>query len=436
MPRMIRTLHIALAGLACTVLGLAQGESDLRTPPKSPLLTLLEADLARSTARAADPSLSEEQRATANARSERMGKILAAPKNYRAQILLGEIVDKDGHKTLERTAWRADSEYVYPASTVKLCGVVAALERVNDYRRRIAPEFSENTPIAFHPLKRGGSLLADDPDNLDGGKITVAHAIREVLLVSDNDSFNRLYEFCGQDWINDSMWRAGISSARIAHRLSIQMSTAENKRTPIVELRLPSGALLVEQRSGTKDLSLNSVPEVYVGERHMQGENKVGGPMSFFYKNRIGLYDLQTLLARIVRPDLEFEGAAFDISEAQRALVIEALKTYPGDSQNPRYDRTKFPDDYAKFFLPGLTRVIPKAELELSGKVGLGYGFALDTSYVLDKRSGRGFFLVAAIYADSDGTVNDEKYDYESVALPWLADVAEIVASDVLARAK
>ena len=368
----------------------------------------------------------------------RLDKILGNPAEFRAQILLGEVVEVEGKKKLVRTGWRDDAEYFYPASTVKLCGAVAALERVNELRRGTEPGLMETTPLAFHPSRRSKEFLADDPTNLEGAKITLQHLIRRVFLVSDNDAFNRLYDFCGQNWLNRRMWRAGLDTVRISHRLSVALSKNDNKYTPIVELRYPEGPRLLGEDWGTENLDLQNFGHgVYVGKSHYADGEKIKHPMSFFLKNAMSLADLQTCLARIVRPDIVFEkGEPFDLTEAQRALLLDALSTYPGDSKNPLYDRAKFPDEYCKFFLSGLARVVPKERLKVYSKVGNAYGFVVDTSYVVDSATDRGFFLAAAVYANSDGVVNDDKYDEESVAFPWLADVAEIVARDVWKQAK
>jgi hypothetical protein len=403
-------------------------------PPKNAWQLALEADAARCEARSASVALAESDRAQAKARAERMRRFLGEARQHRAQVLVGLVTTRDGRPVLEQDGWRADADYFYPASTIKLAGAVAALERMNALRRERVPELDERVPLAFHPIRRTDRLLADDSDNLDGGKLTLEHVIREALIVSDNESYNRLYDFSGQDWLNDRMARAGLSSFKLSHRLSIQMSTADNKRTPIVELRFPTGPVLIEARTGTKDLSLERTPDVYIGREHMQGDSKVKSPMSFFYKNRATLRDLQGLMVRVARPDIALPGEPFDLTDAQRAFLLDSLKCLPGDSANPRYAREQFPDDFAKFFRPGLLRAIGAADLELYNKVGLAYGFALDNAYVVDKARGLQFFLTAVVYADADGVVNDNQYEYETAALPWLADVAEIVARELAAR--
>lgn len=367
-------------------------------------------------------------------RAARLSKVLAEASDLRAQVLIGELVERDGKPVLVQHSWRADAQYFYPASTVKLLAAVAALERMRELQRGPAPKLDADTPLAFWPPRRGGAIVAQDSDNVTDGKLTLRHLVREALVVSDNESFNRLYEFTGHDRLNKLMWDAGLESVRITHRLNVKVSILENRRTPSIELRLPEGVVRLAEENGTLELAnVDDRDGVMVGKGRMEDGDLVPGPMSFIAKSRVKLRDLQVALARVVRPDLTFDGKPFDLGEPERALLLEALSQYPGDSENPRWDRTKYPDDYVKFYLPGASRVVPKESLRIYNKVGLAYGFAIDNAYIVDQRSGRGFFLASAIYANFDGVLNDDKYDYESFALPWMSDVAELCAREFLA---
>jgi hypothetical protein len=305
---------------------------------------------------------------------------------------------------------------------------------MRELQRGPAPKLDADTPLAFWPPRRGGAIVAQDSDNVADGKLTLRHLVRESLVVSDNESFNRLYEFTGHDRLNKLMWDAGLESVRITHRLNVKVSILENRRTPSIELRLPEGVVRLAEENGTLELAnVDDRDGVMVGKGRMEDGDLVPGPMSFIAKSRVKLRDLQVALARVVRPDLTFDGKPFDLGEPERALLLEALSQYPGDSENPRWDRAKYPDDYVKFYLPGASRVVPKESLRIYNKVGLAYGFAIDNAYIVDQRSGRGFFLASAIYANFDGVLNDDKYDYESFALPWMSDVAELCAREFLA---
>lgn len=354
------------------------------------------------------------------------------PDKSRVQVLLSEVVETPGEApTLKSSAWRAGQEYFYPASAIKLCGAVAALERVNELRRTKEPELTEHTALAFNPLMPGKPLIEKDEDNREGGVITLAHLIREVGLVSDNEAFNRLYDFAGPQWLNERMWRAGLLSTRLKHRLSIDLPIARQKISPTVELRYAERTSAL----GPSFYDLKDAPEWkghFVGRSHMIGKEKVRGGMSFYSKNVMSLADLQKCLVRVARPDIALEGGEpFDLTDLQRALVMDALSQYPGDSKNPVYPREEFPDEHAKFFLPGLARVVPKENLRVYNKCGLAYGFVIDNAYIVDTQSKRAFFLSATVWADSDHCLNDDKYDYETVSKPFLADLAEILARDV-----
>ena len=60
---------------------------------------------------------------------------------------------------------------------------------------------------------------------------TIAQFIKKIFVVSDNDAFNRLYEFLGQDYFNQRMWDLGYSETRVRHRLSIPLTAKQNKYT-------------------------------------------------------------------------------------------------------------------------------------------------------------------------------------------------------------
>jgi len=358
--------------------------------------------------------------------------ILANARDLRVQVLLGEVVEKDGKPTLVHSGWRVDAEYFYPASTVKLVASAVALEHLNLVKGSLAPAADERTPLAFHALFKGEALEAEDASNVEGGVITLEHLIRKALIISDNAAYNRLYDFCGQQFLNERAWRAGLISAKLSHRLSTTQSLVDAKRTCAIELRLPTGPVVMEaQWSNVGELGVIGPKGVYVGKGHRDRGGDVKRPMSFFYKNYLSLSDHQLALARIVRPDITLRGEPFEITDAQRALLMDALSVYPGDSKNPIYDREKYPDSYAKPFLPGVARVIPKANIKIYDKIGVAYGFVTDTAYIVDVESGKSFFLAATIYANSDEILNDDAYDYDTVAFPFFANLAEVVARDV-----
>jgi hypothetical protein len=56
-------------------------------------------------------------------------------------------------------------------------------------------------------------------------------------------------------------------------------------------------------------------------------------------------------------------------------------------------------------------------------KVGWAYGFLTDVSYVLDTKNNIDYMLAATVYVNSDGVVNDSKYDEATVGFPFLKQI-------------
>ncbi|MEM9597193.1 MAG: serine hydrolase, partial [Acidobacteriota bacterium] len=165
-----------------------------------------------------------------------LAPLLEDAEALRLQVLLGTLEEGSGGPRLVQQGFRVDAEYTYPASTIKLCASVAALQELERLRRKTGLAVDADTPLVFHPLFDDEALERHDPDNRSGQRITVRHEIRELFLVSDNTAFNRLYELVGPAALNRSMHRAGLPSTHIVHRLSEARSPEEQLRLPRIDL--------------------------------------------------------------------------------------------------------------------------------------------------------------------------------------------------------
>jgi hypothetical protein len=67
-------------------------------------------------------------------------------------------------------------------------------------------------------------------------------------------------------------------------------------------------------------------------------------------------------------------------------------------------------------------------------KVGWAYGFLTDVSYVVDFKNGVEFMLAATLYVNSDGVLNDDKYDYDAAGYPFLYQLGQTVYQFELTR--
>jgi hypothetical protein len=77
---------------------------------------------------------------------------------------------------------------------------------------------------------------------------------------------------------------------------------------------------------------------------------------------------------------------------------------------------------------------VPAEHLRVHDKIGRASGFSIANAWIEDLRTGQGFFLTIVLYTNADGVLNDDRYDYEEVADPFLDDAAEAIARAVFAR--
>ena len=127
-------------------------------------------------------------------------------------------------------------KYFYPASTVKLPVALLALQRLHELKR---PGLDKNSSMITNKAYDGQTWTLNDPGAHDG-RPTVAQYVKRIFLVSDNDAFNRLYEFLGQEYINDRLHKMGYNDVRIVHRLQIPLTEDQNRHTNPVSFYNPA----------------------------------------------------------------------------------------------------------------------------------------------------------------------------------------------------
>jgi Beta-lactamase enzyme family len=358
---------------------------------------------------------------------------LEHPEAFRLQVLISHVETVGGRPSrLVRSAYRLGAEYFYPGSAIKLAAAVAALQTIAGLGASHGPIDLLEVPLRIAPLFDGDPPQEDDPTNRDHARITVGHEIRKLSLVSDNQAFNRLYDLVGYDGLNRAMERLGLSSAVITHRLSETRTIPDPSASAAVTFLPPGRASIAVPARASATTRSNRGPGLRVGTAFIRGTEFVAEPMDFTRRNGMSLIDLQNLLVKLVRPDIDVGGPPLVLGEVHRAMLIGALTRYPRESPNPTYSADIFPDDVAKFLLAGVRRVFPSSRpgerIEITGKIGQAFGFTVENSYVHNPANGRAVFVSAVIYTNDDGVLNDDRYEYDTIARPFMADLGELVA--------
>lgn len=321
--------------------------------------------------------------------------------------------------------------YFYPASTVKLPVVLLALQKLNELKDK---GIDRNTAMITEKAFSGQTAVYNDPTAIDG-KPSVAQYIKKILLVSDNDAYNRLYEFLGQEYINTEMKKKGYADVQILHRLNIFLTEEENRNTNPVLFYDDAGKLLYRQAGQSSNLKFTPRKDS-LGKGYYSGGKLRNGPMDFSKKNRLGLEDLHKILIGLVFPDKVKEPERFNITEADRQFVLRYMSQYPTETYYPPYaaDTANYWPASSKFMMLGGEKGKAPANIRIFSKSGDAYGHMIDAAYVVDFKNRVEFFISAIIYCNSDGILNDDRYDYDSVGKPFLKNLGKVMYEYELKR--
>ncbi len=362
----------------------------------------------------------------------RFGTVMADPERYRIQIIYTQI-DRgpDNEPAFRRYSYRLDDdEYFYPASTVKLPTAVLALEKL----RR----------LDIKGLNRNTSMLTDVSDDVQTpavfdatsptGLPTVGHYVRKLLLVSDNDAYNRLYEFLGQQPLNEALQSKGLGGTRIHHRLAIVLDSAANARTNPV-IFVDNDRVIYRQEAMTSSIDYAGAEPIPLGIAEIIDGERVPGPKDFSTKNRYPLADQLSFVRALMFPDSVPPDSRLALKPDDYRFLYANLSGYPTDSGIPAYeDAAEYPDGFVKFLMFGGTEQHIPENIRIYNKVGNAYGFLTDAAYIVDFEAGIEFLLAATIYVNENQTFNDDQYEYDDIGLPFLRDLGQAVYEVELER--
>ncbi|WP_128545885.1 serine hydrolase [Larkinella soli] len=364
---------------------------------------------------------------------ELFGRVLADPAKYDVQILYTQINrDDQNHPSFRTFRYRVDKDrYFYPASTVKLPAVLMALEKINRLKKKDdrLQALTRYSPMLTDSAYAGQTAVRTDTSDVDRMP-SVAQYAKKILMVSDNDAFNRLYEFIGPCELNDGLYEKGYRDLRIVHRLSIPLTAEQNRRTNPVRFvnRRPDGTqeVLYEQPMQICDRSYRPEQPIRRGTGFMRGDSLIRRPFDFTEKNFLSLEDQQEMLRAVLFPEAVSARKQFDLTPDDYGFLYQYLSQLPRESRHPGYD-TSYYDSYCKFLMFGDTKSRMPASIRIFNKVGDAYGYLIDNAYIVDFDRNVEFLLSAVIYCNEDGIFNDDKYDYQTVGFPFLANLGRII---------
>ena len=353
--------------------------------------------------------------------------ILNHPTHNEVQILYTQI-DRDEHNVphFKSYSYRLNPKhYFYPASTVKLPTAIFALEKLNKLKIR---GLSKNSTMITDSAFEGQTKVTKDTSAKNGSP-SIEQYIKKILLVSDNDAYNRLYEFVGREEINQKLKKYGLNGTRIVGRLAIGDAGESTRHTNPINFY--DGSKLVYQKPALYDP--NDYPmqleNMIMGKGYIDRNDKlVMKPFDFSKSNVYPLSDQQAVLKRLLFPEVFPTAERYNLTADDYQLIYHYMSMFPTESKYPSYTRPDYYPAYCKFLFYGadsLASIDP--DIRIFNKVGDSYGFDIDNAYIVDFKNKVEFMLSAVVQSNDDEIYNDDKYEYKTVCLPFLRDLAQTI---------
>jgi len=358
-------------------------------------------------------------------------KVLSDPEYYRLQIIYTEINrDKNNTPVFKSYYFNVDSLFYFnPASTVKLPLAALSLEKLNRMKVHGVNKFTSMQFDSAYP--RQVKELYDS--SAENNYPSIAQFVRKAFLISDNDAYNRMYQLVGQQAINRNLRAKGYKSIRITREF-MGFTEEENRHTNPINFINKHGQVIYTQPMQYNPDSFDFSHIIKIGKAHYNNKDSlINEPIDFTKVNNLPLEDLQQILQSILFPLSVPATQRFDLRKNDYDFMKQFLSQYPSETNYPKYDTTQYYDSYVKFFFQDSTHKMP-AHIRVFNKVGWAYGFLIDASYVVDFKNNIEFMLASIIYANSDGILNDDKYDLETVAHPFTYQLGQTIYNYELKR--
>ena len=337
-----------------------------------------------------------------NSESELINYVYNKQEKFEVQIILTELKKRKNGFTIHKKKFNVDKKnYFYPASSIKLPIALLTIEKINEN-----PNLNINSEFSIE----GDSIIT-----------TFKKEITDLFIISSNESYNRLFEFLGQDYINKKLKQKGFKDFSISHRLSTKES--DNLKTKEINFYRNGEINQIQKSINNKPLTKLNLKNLNKGIGFILDNELQNKSMDFSRKNYFSIEELNNILIFLFFPEVS-KNKKFNLSKSQNLLIQKLMSSTPYDMG---FDKNIYPNNYNKFFIYGDKDGMINDNIY--NKVGNAYGYSIDNAYIYNKNSDRHFVLTACIYTNANNILNDNYYEYDEIGIPFLAEIGRFLTN-------
>jgi len=337
-----------------------------------------------------------------NSESKLINYVYNNQEKFEVQIILTELKKRKNGFTIHKKKFNVDKKnYFYPASSIKLPIALLTIEKINEN-----PNLNINSEFSIE----GDSIIT-----------TFKKEITDLFIISSNESYNRLFEFLGQDYINKKLKQKGFKDFSIYHRLSTKES--DNLKTKEINFYRNGEINQIQKSINNKPLTKLNLKNLNKGIGFILDNELQNKSMDFSRKNYFSIEELNNILICLFFPEVS-KNKKFNLSKSQNLLIQKLMSSTPFEMG---FDKNIYPNNYNKFFIYGDKDGMINDNIY--NKVGNAYGYSIDNAYIYNKNSDRHFVLTACIYTNANNILNDNYYEYNEIGIPFLAEIGRFLTN-------
>ena len=350
-------------------------------------------------------------------------EIIKEKEDYEIQVLLTKIDQYNSKVDFQEYKYQLDdNKYFYPASTIKLPIVVLSLKKINELRSK-GSEITLKSKITLNYKDDYSELVIRDSIT------SFQNLIADVFLVSDNSASNILIDFVGYNYFNHEMENAGFDKTYLNHKFNPDPFVNSTWQISDLDNNIIS-SINDNQKIIKADEKTNGLEK---GERRYFKGEILDESLNFSEKNRSSITDMHNLIKYIFYPEIFDSTNTFNLNVEDYDFLRYWMSRFTYEDIGEKFiGDENFFETYNKFFIHGDEQNVSNEQIRVYNKIGQAYGTSIDNGLIKNYQDNVEFILTATIYTNKNKVINDNLYEYDDLAVPFLAKLSRAIYNELV----